>query len=120
ARRARDHRRVNAVLAGAPLAALWGPNPVPRAGGRCLDVVRLLRITTDSPAVEPTPTRRQPGLEAFPPRAAAARARVTGPRFRHALLGLEQSAAIVELVAADPAAAGGHLRKASKGFRRML
>ena len=49
ARRARDHRRVNAVLAGAPLAALWGPNPVPRAGGRCLDVVRLLRITTDSP-----------------------------------------------------------------------
>ncbi|BBY25858.1 hypothetical protein MSTO_60630 [Mycobacterium stomatepiae] len=30
ARRAREHRRVNAVLAGAPLAALWGPNPVPR------------------------------------------------------------------------------------------
>ena len=30
ARRARDHRRVNAVLAEAPLAALWGPNPVPR------------------------------------------------------------------------------------------
>ena len=50
ARRAREHRRVNAVLAGAPLAALWGPNPVPRAGGRCLDVVRLLRITTDRPS----------------------------------------------------------------------
>ncbi|WP_297776663.1 BTAD domain-containing putative transcriptional regulator, partial [Mycobacterium sp.] len=59
ARRAREHRRVNAVLAGAPLAALWGPNPVPRAGGRCLDVVRLLRITTDSPAVEATSTRCQ-------------------------------------------------------------
>lgn len=65
ARRAREHRRVNAVLAGAPLAALWGPNPVPRAGGRCLDVVRLLRITTDSPAVEATSTRCQAVLEAF-------------------------------------------------------
>src|SRR6201999_647799 len=43
ARRAREHRRGNAVLGGGPLAALWGPNPVPRAGGRCLDVVRLLR-----------------------------------------------------------------------------
>src|SRR4029450_7325340 len=49
ARRAREHRRVNAVLAGAPLAALWGPNPVPRAGGRCLDGVRVLRITPRSP-----------------------------------------------------------------------
>ncbi|MDX6495496.1 MAG: hypothetical protein QOE17_1482, partial [Gaiellales bacterium] len=39
ARRGREHRAVNEVLAGAPLAALWGPNPVPRAGGRCLDVV---------------------------------------------------------------------------------
>ncbi len=65
ARRGREHRAVNAVLAGAPLAALWGPNPVPRAGGRCLDVVRLLRITTDSPAVEATSTRCQAVLEAF-------------------------------------------------------
>src|SRR5690606_814984 len=42
ARRARDRRRANAVLAGAPLAALWGPSPVTRASGRCLDVVRVL------------------------------------------------------------------------------
>src|SRR5262249_20922369 len=28
ARRAGDRRRANAVLAGAPLAALWGPSPV--------------------------------------------------------------------------------------------
>src|SRR5207249_982844 len=34
ARRGRDRRRVNAVLAGAPLAALWGPSPVTRASGR--------------------------------------------------------------------------------------
>src|SRR6201998_2845531 len=66
ARRAREARSVNAVLANAPLAALWAPNPVPRAGGRCLDVVRLLRITTDSPAVEATSTRCQAVLEAFP------------------------------------------------------
>ncbi|MBV8180054.1 MAG: AAA family ATPase, partial [Mycobacterium sp.] len=93
ARRAGEHRRVNAVLAGAPLAALWGPNPVPRAGGRCLDVVRLLRITTDSPAVEATSTRCQAVLEAFRGRAEAARRMIDSARrtvtelgLRHALL----------------------------------
>ncbi|WP_197746535.1 BTAD domain-containing putative transcriptional regulator [Mycobacterium cookii] len=126
ARRARDHRRVNAVLAGAPLAALWGPNPVPRAGGRCLDVVRLLRITTDSPAVEATSTRCQAVLEAFRGRDAAARRMIDSARrtvtelgLRHALLEVEQFAGIVELVLADPATAEPHLRKAYKGFRRM-
>nr|WP_308017189.1 BTAD domain-containing putative transcriptional regulator [Mycobacterium intracellulare] len=126
ARRAREHRRVNAVLAGAPLAALWGPNPVPRAGGRCLDVVRLLRITTDSPAVEATSTRCQAVLEAFRGRAAAARRMIDSARrtvselgLRHALLEVEQFAGIVELIVDDPAAAESHLRKAYNGFRRM-
>ncbi|WP_431190742.1 BTAD domain-containing putative transcriptional regulator [Mycobacterium senriense] len=126
ARRARDHRRVNAVLAGAPLAALWGPNPVPRAGGRCLDVVRLLRITTDSPAVEATSTRCQAVLEAFRGRAPAARRMIDSARrtvselgLRHALLEVEQFAGIVELIVDDPAAAEPHLRKAYNGFRRM-
>jgi class 3 adenylate cyclase len=126
ARRAHEHRRVNAVLAGAPLAALWGPNPVPRAGGRCLDVVRLLRITTDSPAVEATSTRCQAVLEAFRGRAAAARRMIDSARrtvtelgLRHALLEVEQFAGIVELVADDPGAAESHLRQAYNGFRRM-
>jgi AAA ATPase domain len=126
ARRARDHRRVNAVLAGAPLAALWGPNPVPRAGGRCLDVVRLLRITTDSPAVEATSTRCQAVLEAFRGRAEAARRMIESARrtvtelgLRHALLEVEQFAGIVELIADAPAAAEPHFRQAYNGFRRM-
>jgi len=126
ARRAREHRRVNAVLAGAPLAALWGPNPVPRAGGRCLDVVRLLRITTDSPAVEATSTRCQAVLEAFRGRDAAARRMIDSARrtvtelgLRHALLEVEQFAGIVELVLDDPAAAEPRLRQAYSGFRRM-
>lgn len=126
ARRAREHRRVNAVLAGAPLAALWGPNPVPRAGGRCLDVVRLLRITTDSPAVEATSTRCQAVLEAFRGRDAAARRMIDSARrtvtelgLRHALLEVEQFAGIVELVLDDPATAEPHLRRACDGFRRM-
>ncbi|MDT7736533.1 MAG: hypothetical protein QOE12_3707, partial [Mycobacterium sp.] len=126
ARRAREHRRVNAVLAGAPLAALWGPNPVPRAGGRCLDVVRLLRITTDSPAVEATSTRCQAVLEAFRGRDAAARRMIDSARrtvtelgLRHALLEVEQFAGIVELVLGDPANAEAHLRLACNGFRRM-
>ncbi|GAA4290118.1 BTAD domain-containing putative transcriptional regulator [Mycobacterium paraffinicum] len=126
ARRAREHRRVNAVLANAPLAALWGPNPVPRAGGRCLDVVRLLRITTDSPAVEATSTRCQAVLEAFRGRAAAARRMIDAARrtaielgLRHSLMEVEQFAGIVELVVDEPAAAEPHLRKAYNGFRRM-
>ncbi|OBI83885.1 BTAD domain-containing putative transcriptional regulator [Mycobacterium asiaticum] len=126
ARRAHDHRWVNAVLAGAPLAALWGPNPVPRAGGRCLDVVRLLRITTDSPAVEATSTRCQAVLEAFRGRTAAARRMMDSARrsvtelgLRHALLEVEHFAGIVELIADDPAAAEPHLRQAYNGFRRM-
>ncbi|WP_433993785.1 BTAD domain-containing putative transcriptional regulator [Mycolicibacterium porcinum] len=126
ARRAGEHRLVNAVLAGAPLAALWGPNPVPRAGGRCLDVVRLLRITTDSPAVEATSTRCQAVLEAFRGRAAAARRMIESARrtvtelgLRHALLEVEHFAGIAELVLDDPAAAEEHLRLAYNGFRRM-
>jgi class 3 adenylate cyclase len=126
ARRAREHRRVNAVLASAPLAALWGPNPVPRAGGRCLDVVRLLRITTDSPAVEATSTRCQAVLEAFRGRDAAARRMIDSARrtvtelgLRHALLEVEQFAGIVELVLDDPAEAEPPLRQAYNGFRRM-
>jgi len=126
ARRAGEYRRVNAVLAGAALAALWGPNPVPRAGGRCLDVVRLLRITTDSPAVEATSTRCQAVLEAFRGRAAPARRMIDSARrtvtelgLRHGLLEVEQFAGIVELVVDDPASAEPHLRKAYNGFRRM-
>ncbi|KLO28530.1 hypothetical protein ABW16_12645 [Mycolicibacter heraklionensis] len=126
ARHAREHRRVNAVLAGAPLAALWGPNPVPRAGGRCLDVVRLLRITTDSPAVEATSTRCQAVLEAFRGRAATARRMIDSARrtvteigLRHALLEVEQFAGIIELVVDDPSGAEPHLRQAYHGFRRM-
>ncbi|UVO14684.1 AAA family ATPase [Mycobacterium sp. SVM_VP21] len=126
ARRAREHRRVNAVLAGAPLAALWGPNPVPRAGGRCLDVVRLLRITTDSPAVEATSTRCQAVLEAFRGRAATARRMIDSARrtvtelgLRHALLEVEQFAGIIELIVDDPGGAEPHLRQAYHGFRRM-
>jgi hypothetical protein len=126
ARRAREHRRVNAVLAGAPLAALWGPNPVPRAGGRCLDVVRLLRITTGSPVVEATSTRCQGVLDALRGRAAAGRQLIDSARrtlnelgMRHAALEVEQFAGIVELVADDATAAEQHLRKAYNGFRRM-
>ena len=126
ARRAGEHRRVNAVLAGAPLAALWGPNPVPRAGGRCLDVVRLLRITTGSPVVEATSTRCQAVLDALRGRAAAGRSLLDSARraltelgMRHALLEVDQFAGILELVADDPAAAEPHLRRAYDGFRRM-
>nr|WP_268777978.1 BTAD domain-containing putative transcriptional regulator [Mycolicibacterium komanii] len=126
ARRAHEHSRVNAVLAGAPLAALWGPNPVPRAGGRCLDVVRLLRITTGSPLVEATSTRCQAVLDAFRGRAAEGRRLIESARrtltelgLRHALLEVDQFAGIIELVSDDAVAAEPYLRRAYEGFRRM-
>lgn len=103
-----------------------GSNPVPRAGGRCLDVVRLLRITTDSPAVEATSTRCQAVLEAFRGRAATARRMIDSARrtvteigLRHALLEVEQFAGIIELVVDDPDGAEPHLRQSYEGFRRM-
>jgi DNA-binding SARP family transcriptional activator len=126
ARRGGEHRRVNAVLAGAPLAALWGPSPVPRAGGRCLDVIRLLRITTGSAAVEATSIRCQAVLEAFRGRSHAAHRMLDAARrsltelgLRHALFEVDQFAGVVELVDGDAAAAAASLRRAYAGFRRM-
>lgn len=123
---AADNRRVNAVLAGAPVAALWGPNPAARAGGRCLDVIRLLRITTGSPAVEATSVRCQAMLEAFRGRWPAARRMLDSARrsltqlgLRHALLEVDLYAGIVELIAEAPEAAVPPLRRAYDGFRRM-
>ena len=82
ARAADDRRRVTAVLGAAPDAALFGPSPVARAGGRCLDVVRLLRITTASPSVEAASNRCQAVLEvaARPLRRVALDARVGARR----------------------------------------
>jgi DNA-binding SARP family transcriptional activator len=126
ARRGGEHRRVNAVLAGEPLAALWGPNPVPRAGGRCLDVIRLLRITTGSPVVEATSMRCQAVLEALRGRADAGRAMIGRARrtlgdlgLRHAGHQVDLFAGMVELLADDPAAAEPELRRAYEGFRAM-
>ena len=53
------------MLAGAPQAALWGPSPVARASARCLDVVRVLRITRGAPGVEAVALRCQAVLEAL-------------------------------------------------------
>ena len=126
ARAANDRRRITATLGSAPHAALWGPNPVSRAGGRCLDIVRLLRITTGSPAVEATSLRCQAVLEAFRGRADAARRMLGSARrtlselgLEHELLEAEQFSGIVELVDGDAAAAEQHLRAAFEGFTKV-
>jgi class 3 adenylate cyclase/ketosteroid isomerase-like protein/tetratricopeptide (TPR) repeat protein len=126
AREAGDRRRANGVLAGAPLAALWGPSPVTRAAGRCLDVVRVLRITTASPAVEAVALRAQGVLEAFRGRFDAARRLVESSRkkleelgLRHGILQADLFAGLVELVAGDAAAAERFLRSAYEGFRSL-
>lgn len=123
ARAADDRRRVTAVLGSAPTAALWGPSPVPRAGGRCLDVIRLLRITTGSPAVEATSVRCQAVLEGLRGRFDTARTMLASARETAEELGLRQSlmvtelyAGIVELLAGEPEAAESHLRIAYGGL----
>lgn len=119
ARSAGDRRRVAVILGVAPLAALWGPSPIPRAGGRCLDVIRLLRITTGSPAVEATSVRCQAVLEALRGRFETARSMLSESRTTVEELGLRQAlaetdlfAGIVELLAGDPEAAERPLRTA--------
>ena len=126
ARAAGDGRRVATVLGAAPVAALWGPSPVPRASGRCLDVLRMLRVTTGSPRVEATATRCQAVLEALRGRfdtardmLAEARASVEKLGDRHGLLETQLYWGIVELLAGDPEAAEPHLRAAYGGLGRL-
>jgi class 3 adenylate cyclase/ketosteroid isomerase-like protein len=123
ARRAGDRRRANAVLAGAPLAALWGPSPVTRASGRCLDVVRVLRITQGAPAVEAVALRCQAMLETLRGRSEAARRMIASSRRMVEELGITQRvleadvfAGLIELVEGDGAAAERLLRPAYAGL----
>jgi hypothetical protein len=125
ARRAHDRRRANAVLAGAPLAALWGPSAVTRASGRCLDVVRVLRITQGAPAVEAVALRCQAVLEALRGRTEAARRMIGSSRHLVEELGITQRlleadvfAGLIELLEGNAVAAEISLRTAYDGLRQ--
>jgi class 3 adenylate cyclase/ketosteroid isomerase-like protein len=124
ARRAHDRRRANAVLAGAPVAALWGPSPVTRASGRCLDVVRVLRITQGAPAVEAVALCCQAVLETLRGRGEAARRMIAWSRDLVEELGITQRvleadlfAGLIELLDGDARAAERWLRNAWDGLR---
>ncbi len=123
ARKAGDRRRITAVLAAAPRAALWGPSPVVRASGRCLDVVRILRMTPGNRHVEAVALRCQAVLEAMRGRTDAARDILAAGRTTLEELGLTLElhelavhAGIVELLAGEPTAASELLRSARDGF----
>ena len=127
ARAANDRRRVTAVLGAAPVAALFGPSPVARAGGRCLDVVRLLRITTASPSVEATSMRCQAVLEALRGRfdvsrsmLASARASLEELGLRHGLLETELFTGMVELIADNPARRSRRCAPRTRGSARSV
>ena len=126
AREARDRRRVTAVLSGAPRAALWGPSPIVRASGRCLDVVRILRMTPGNRHVEASALRCQAVLEAMRGRSDAAREILASCRETLEELGMtleldetETYAGLVELLAGDAVAAERHLREAREGFASL-
>ena len=126
ARAAEDRRRVTAVLGAAPIAALWGPEPGARAGGRCLDVIRLLRITDGSPAVEAVSVRCQAVLEALRGRFDTARhhARHLAPHRRGAgpAARPDGNGAVRRHRRAPrrgPAAAEPHLRAAHAGLGKL-
>jgi tetratricopeptide (TPR) repeat protein len=112
------------VLAGALLAALWGPSPVTRASGRCLDVVRVLRITQGAPAVEAVALRCQAVLEALRGRTEAAQRMIASSRRMVEELGITQQlletdvyAGLIDLLEGDSTAAERSLRNAYDGLR---
>ncbi len=124
ARNAGDPRLANTILAEAPPAALWGPSPVTRASGRCLDVVRVLRITAGAPAVESVALRCQAVLEALRGRVDAARRMIGSARrtveqlgLTHRRLETEVAAGFIELLDGDAGAAEAHLRDAYEELR---
>ncbi len=126
ARAAGDRRRTTAVLAAAPRAALWGPSPVVRASGRCLDVVRILRMTPGNRHVEAVALRCQAVLEAMRGRGDAARDILASGRATLQELGLAFElnetavhAGIVELLCGNPGAACEQLRTARAGFEAL-
>lgn len=126
ARGADDRRRVTAVLTGAPRAALWGPSPVVRASGRCLDVVRILRMTPGNRHVEAIALRCQAVLEAMRGRFGAAREILGAGRATLEELGLTlelQESALhagtVELLAGDTHGAVNYLREARACFESL-
>lgn len=126
ARLAGDHRRITAVLGAGPHAALWGPDPVARAGGRCLDFIRQVRNTTGAPSAEATSVRCQAVLEALrggfdTARQLLAETRELGKELglRTGLLETEFYAGIVELLAGEPHAAEPLLRDAIEGLQAL-
>ncbi|HEY1592794.1 MAG TPA: AAA family ATPase [Solirubrobacteraceae bacterium] len=126
ARAAGDARRTTAVLAAAPRAALWGPSPVLAASGRCLDIVRILRMTPGNRHVEAIALRCQAVLEAMRGRTDASRVMLAAGRTNLEELGLtlelQEShihAGIVELLAGDPATASEFLGAAREGFEEL-
>jgi len=126
ARRAGDRRRANAVLAGAPLAALWGPSPVTRASGRCLDVVRVLRITQGAPAVEAVALSCQGVLEALRGRTDAARRMLASSRkmveelgIAHRLFEADAFSGRIAVMEGDATVAERLLRGAYEGLRDL-
>lgn len=123
ARQAGDHRQITASLGAAPSAALWGPSPAPKAGGRCLDVVRMQRMTTAAPSLEATSLRCLAVLELLRGRPDKARsmladagAIVSELGLRHGVMETELYAGIIELLVGDPVAAEPHFRTALEGL----
>ena len=123
ARQGGDHRQITAALGAAPSAALWGPSPVPKAGGRCLDVVRMQRMTTAAPSLEATSLRCLAVLELLRGRPDKARSMLADARqvvadlgLRHGLMETELFAGIIESMVGDPVAAEPHFRTALEGL----
>ncbi|OBF97109.1 adenylate cyclase [Mycobacterium sp. 852002-51152_SCH6134967] len=123
ARQSGDHRQITAALGAAPGAALWGPSPVPKAGGRCLDVVRMQRMTTAAPSLEATSLRHLAVLELLRGRPDKARRMLGDARqivadlgLRHGLMETELFAGIIELMEGDAVAAEPHFRTALEGL----
>jgi predicted ester cyclase len=126
AREVRDERRIRMVLAAASRAALWGPAPVIRASGQCLDIVRIARTSPGNRAVEAAALCSQAVLEAMRERFDRARTVIALSRAAYEELGLTLElhetaihAGLVELLAGESVAAEQELRAARDGLKAL-
>ncbi len=122
ARRVNDRRQLTEILGWLASAALWGPTPAPEGIRRCED---YLDEIGNHPSGQAVILRHLAGLQAMQDNVAAAHATLNRAKSLLDALGptmtaaITQPAALIAMLAGDPATAETHLRLEYESLDRM-